>query len=321
MKAIMHDRYGSPDVLYLRAIDRPVVGVDGVLVRVRASSVNALDWHELRGEPYLVRLQNGIRRPKLGVRGVDVAGQVEAVGSDVTAFQPGDPVFGMRAGAFAELVLGRERNFVAKPAGLTFERAAAVPLAAQTALQGLRDRGQLQPGQKVLINGASGGVGTFAVQIAKAFGADVTGVCSTRNVELVRSIGADRVIDYTQEDFTHSGVRYDLIFDIAGSRPLSGCRRALAPDGTLVVVGGPGGRWIAPMGRSVQALVLTRLGRARMLTFLAEHRREDLVSLAELIDAGKIAPVIDRTFPLAATPDAIRYVEAGHARGKVVITV
>jgi NADPH:quinone reductase-like Zn-dependent oxidoreductase len=321
MKAITSHTYGSPDLLTLVDIDTPMVADDSVLVRVRAASVNALDWHLMRGEPYIVRLTDGFRRPRQTVPGVDLAGQVEAVGRNVTAFRPGDDVFGARAGAFAEFVCGRERNFVPKPVGLTFEQAAAVPTAAITALQGLRDKGQVQAGQKVLINGAGGGVGTFAVQIARSFGADVTGVTSTASVDLVRSIGAHRVIDYTREDFTRSGQRYDLILDIGGNRSMSDCRRVLVPDGTLVVVGGPAGRWFGPLARPLEALVLSRFVSQRMLPFLAHQSKEDLVVLKELIEAGKVSPVIDRCYPLVEAPEAIRYVEDGHARGKVVITM
>ena len=321
MRAIVQDRYGSPDVIFQREIDRPAIDDDTVLVRVRAASVNAVDWHMMRGEPFPARFGNGLRRPKVAIRGVDVAGVVASVGRRVIRFGPGDVVFGSRVGAFAEFVAGRERNFVMKPASLTFEQAAAVPLAAQTALQGLRDRGRILPGHRVLINGAAGGVGTFAVQVAKALGAHVTGVCSTRNVELVRSIGADRVIDYTREDFTRSIQRYDLLFDIAGSRPLRTCRRVLANDGTLVVVGGPGGRWVSPIGRSVRAVLLSRFGPGRLVPFLAAHLNEDLETVRDLIEAGQVTPVVDRTFALEETADAIRYVETGHARGKVVITI
>lgn len=319
MKAIVFRRYGSPDVLELADVEEPVVADDGVLVRVRAASVNALDWHRMRGEPLVGRLGDGLRRPKDGALGVDVAGHVEAVGRNVTELRPGDEVFGARTGAFAEYVSGR--TFVPKPAGLTFEEAAAIPVAATTALLGLRDRGALQSGQRVLINGASGGVGTFAVQIARALGARVTAVCSTPNVEMVRSLGADRVIDYTREDFTRSVEPYDLILDIAGSRPLLACRRVLAARGTLVVVGGPGGRWLKPVDRMVKAAVLSRFGSQRMVPFLAQITRDDLMVLKELIDAGKVTPVIDRTYPLRDVPDAIRYLEAGHARAKVVISV
>ena len=319
MKAIVYRTYGSPDVLELTDIDTPAVADDAVLVRVRAASVNALDWHAMRGQPFLVRMEDGLRRPKVGALGVDAAGHVEAVGSNVTHVQPGDEVFGARTGALAEYVSGR--NFVAKPAGLSFEQAAAIPVAATTALQGLRDKGGLQPGQRVLINGASGGVGTFAVQIAKALGGHVTGVCSSGNVEMVRSIGADEVIDYTREDFTRAGEKYDIILDIAGSRSLRSCRRVLTAKGTLVVVGGPGGRWVSPADRWVKAKVISRFGSQRMLPFLAQITREELLVLKELAEAGKLRPVIDRTYPLSEIPEAVRYVEAGHAKGKVVITI
>ncbi|MDQ5853764.1 MAG: NAD(P)-dependent alcohol dehydrogenase [Chloroflexota bacterium] len=321
MKAIVRHKYGSPDNLELKEIARAVVDDDRVLVRVRAASANPYDWHVLRGLPYIVRMQEGLRKPRTQVLGVDVAGHVEAVGKHVTEFQPGDAVFGHRGGAFAEYVCGREHNFVLKPANLTFEQAAAVPVAGFTALQGLRDKGRLQPGQRVLINGASGGVGTFAVQIAKALGAEVTGVCSTRNVDLVRSIGADQVIDYTREDFTRCGQRYDLILDVAGNRSLSAYRRVLASNGTLVLVGAPEGRWLGPLARLLKARMLSRFVSQRMLWFLAQHSKADLVMLKELIEAGNVTPVVDRIYPLRETPEAIRYLEAGHARGKVIITV
>ena len=322
MKAIVFSRYGSPDVLELTDVEKPAVGDDGVLVRVRAASVNPLDWHGMRGQPYLMRMSGGVRRPKENELGVDVAGEVEAVGKNVTQYRPGDEVFGVRSGAFGEYVRGTEEStLVPKPGGMTFEQAAAVPVAGMTALQGLRDKGQLQPGQHVLINGASGGVGTFAVQIAKAFGAEVTGVCSTANLEMVRSIGADHVIDYTREDFTKSGQKYDLILDIAGSRPLSSCRRVMTPSGTFVVVGGPGGRWIRPADRALKAILMNRFVSQRMLPFLSHASKDDLLVLKELIEAGKVTAVIDRTYPLSETPEAVRYVEQGHARGKVVITV
>jgi len=326
MKAIVYHAYGSPDVLALEEVDKPVVMDDQVLVRVRAASVNAFDWHLLRGLPYIVRVSEGLRRPTRSVAGVDLAGEVEAVGQNVTQFRPGDAVFGQRGGAFAEYVSASESNFALKPANLTFEQAAAVPMAGFTALQGLRDKGQLRAGQRVLINGAAGGVGTFAVQIAKAFGADVTAVCSTRNLDLVRSIGADQVIDYTREDFTISAQRYDLILDIAASRSLSACRRVLAPQGILVLVGAAGGperqgRWVEPLIGVVGALLLSRFVSQRLLPFLAKRSREDLIVLTELIEAGKLTPVIDRTYLLRETPAAIRYLEAGHAQGKVVIVV
>jgi len=290
-----------------------------VLVRVRATSVNPFDWHSLRGQPYIMRMGGGLRRPTQTVLGIDVAGIVEAVGRDVTDRQPGDEVFGVRSGAFAEYVSGR--NFVPKPAGLTFEQAAAVPVAGLTALQGLRDKGGVQPGQQVLIYGAGGGVGTFAVQIAKAMGAEVTGVTSTANVDMVRSIGADQVIDYTREDFTRSGQRYDVILDIGAKRPLLKLRRGLAPNGTLVLVGGSRGNWIGPVARALGALVLSRFASQTLRPFLSDVNKVDLLALKDLIDAGKVRPVIDRTYPLSETAEAIRYLETGRARGKLVITV
>ena len=321
MKAIVNTRYGSPDDLELKEIDKPVVDDDRVLVRVRAASVNPYDWHMMRGLPYIVRMGEGLRKPKRTVPGIDVAGQVEAVGKHVTQFQPGDEVFGGCGGAFAEYVRPREKFLVPKPANLSFEQAAAVPTAGWTALQALRDHGQLQAGQRVLINGAAGGVGTFAVQIAKALGAAVAGVCSTRNVDFVRSIGADEVIDYTREDFTRRGQQYDLVLDAVGNRSLSAYRRVLASTGTLVLVGAPAGRWIGPLAPLLKARVLSPFVSQRMIWFLAQQTKEDLAVLKELIEAGKVTPVIDRIYPLSETADAIRYLEAGHARGKVVITV
>ncbi len=321
MKAIVYRRYGSPDVLATEDVPRPVMKDGDVLVRVHAASVNPLDWHLLRGLPYIVRPTAGWRKPKRNIPGVDVAGVIEAVGRNVTLFQPGDEVFGEKSRACAEYVCGPENLFVRKPAYLTMEQAAAVPVAAVTALQALRDKGRVQPGQKVLIDGASGGVGTFAVQIAKSYGAEVTGVCSTRNVDLVRSIGADHVIDYTNEDFTRSGQKYDLIIDNAGNRSLMALRRVLAPTGTLVVVGAPKGDWIAPIARIVGALLLSRFVSQRFVGHLTDTTRDDLVFLTELIEAGTVRPVIDRTYPLSEVPDAIRYLETMRARGKVVITV
>ena len=324
MQAIVYDRYGSSEVLELRETDRPVVTDDGVLVRVHAASVNPVDWHTMTGTPYLVRMQSGLRKPKSEELGVDFAGTVEEVGSSVTQFQPGDEVFGARNGSFAEYVCVREeRAVVQKPAGVTFEQAAAVPVAAISALQGLRDRGRIQPGQKVLINGASGGVGTFAVQIAKSFGAEVTGVCSTRNVDVVRSIGADHVIDYTQADFTQDGQRYDLMLDIAGNRSWSDCRRVLAERAALVVVGGPkGNRWIGPLSQALKLRVRSLGGSRRVAApFLAMVNKEDLVILQKLLEAGTVTPVIDRQYELSDVPEALSYLEDGHARGKIVITV
>ncbi len=327
MKAIRYDRYGPPDVLELRDIDMPAVGDDEVLVRVRAASVNPLDWHFMRGAPYLVRMVAGLSRPRANANrlGADMAGSVEAVGKTVTEFRPGDEVFGglEDRGTLAEYISIRQDAVVLKkPAGLTFEQAASVPVAAFTALQALRDKGRVQPGHKVLVNGASGGVGTFAVQIAKAFGAEVTGVCSTQNAEMVASIGADQVVDYTREDFTRAGRRYDLLVDIAGNRTLSETRRVLVPKGVLVAVGGPDkGRWIGPLGRTARMALLSPAVSQRMVFFLAHQNKGDLAVLHELLEAGKVTPVIDRTYPLSAAAEAIGYLEEGHARGKVVITV
>ena len=321
MKAICQHSYGSPTVLELEDVDKPVVDDEGVLVRVAATSVNPLDWHLMRGLPLFLRLMTGVRRPKSSRPGADVAGYVEAVGANITELRPGDEVFGGCDGAFAEYVCGKERHFVPKPARLTFEQAAAIPVAGCTALQALRDVGKVQPGQRVLINGAAGGVGTFAVQIAKAFGADVTGVCSTRNLEMVRSIGADTVVDYTVEDFTRTGARYDVIVDNVGNRSLSALRRAMTAKGTLVIVGGGGGRLLGPMTQMLKARVLSRFVGQRLLMFVATLNKEDLLVLKELIDAGKVTPVVDRTYPLSEAPEAIRYLETRHARGKVVVTV
>ena len=323
MKAIVRHAYGSPDVLRLEDVEKPAVEDDGVLVRVRAASLNALDWHIMRGAPLLARMGEGLRTPKTAGLGVDVAGEVEAVGKDVTDLRPGDAVFGRADGAFAEYVRGKTGSFVPKPASVSFEQAAAIPVAACTALQGLRDRGQLTPGQRVLVNGAGGGVGTFAVQIAKAIGGHVTAVTSTQNLELVRSIGADQVIDYTREDFTRSGRRFDLILDVAANRSLAACARVLTTDGTLVVIGAAGsGRSIVPIAmRVLGAKVRSRLGRQRMSMLVAKITREDLIFLTELIEAGKVTPVIDRTYPLSETAAAMRYLEERRARGKVVITV
>jgi NADPH:quinone reductase-like Zn-dependent oxidoreductase len=334
VKAVVYDSYGSPDVLALREIDQPVVRDDQVLLRIRAASLNAADWHLMRGLPYLVRLINGLRKPsKTTALGGDLAGQVESVGKNVTQFRTGDEVFGrtraairpdrrdaIATGGCAEYACVSDDLLVPKPANLTFEQAAAVPLAGLTALQALRDKGGIQSRQKVLINGASGGVGTFAVQIAKSFGADVTGVCSTSNMDMVRSIGADQVIDYTHEDFTKSGQRYDLILDI-GDRSLSDLRRTLTPRGTLVIIGGSAGRWINGLGRESKVRVLSPFVSQRLQPFLTKWNQQDLHVLKELIEAGKVTPVIDRTYPLSEAPEAIRYLEGGHARGKIVITV
>jgi NADPH:quinone reductase-like Zn-dependent oxidoreductase len=322
MKAIVYCDYGSPEVLELEDVEKCVPSDDQVLIRVRAAAVNPLDWHFMRGTPYIARAGMGLRKPKSIRLGVDFAGTVESVGRNVRRLKPGDEVFGGRTGAFAEYVCVREDGAVVlKPANLTFEQAAAVPVAAVTALQGLRDEGKLQPGQKVLINGASGGVGTFAVQIARALGAEVTGVCSTRNVELVRSIGADRVIDYTRENFTESGERYDVILDMVGNHSLLASRRVLKPDGKYVLVGGPKGRWLDPLPRAFRALVLSWFVPQDMGMFIADLNKEDLTVLRDLMQAGKVTPVIDRRYTLSDAPAAIGYLETGRARGKVVITI
>jgi NADPH:quinone reductase-like Zn-dependent oxidoreductase len=319
MRAIVHYNYGSPDVLKCEEVQKPTAGDDEVLVKVRAASANPADWHTLRADPFLIRLMgDGFLKPKNKILGIDVAGQVEAVGRNVKEFQPGDAVFGAsKYGGFAEYVCAREDRLVLKPPSTTFEEAAAVPVAAITALQGLRDKGQIQPGQKVLINGASGGVGTFAVQIAKAFDAEVTGVCSTRNLDMVRSIGADHVIDYTREDVTRNGQRYDLIFDAAAYRSCLDYRRALSPKGMYVLIGGS-------VARLFQVLFLGPLismtGR-KMGFMMAKMNKKDLLSLKELLETGKVVPVIDRRYPLSEVADALRYLEEGHARGKVIITV
>jgi len=324
MKAIVYRDYGSPDVLRLQEIEKLLPNDNQVLIKVRAASANPLDWHYMRGTPYIVRIDAGLLKPKDERLGVDVAGQVEAVGRNVTQFKPGDEVFGTGGGSFAEYVLASESKVVLKPANLTFEQAAAVPVAALTALQGLRDKGRIQPGQKVLINGASGGVGTFAVQIAKAFGADVTGVCSTRNVAMVRALGADHVIDYTKEDFTQGAQRYDLILDNVGNHSLLAFRRVMSPKGTYVLIGGGGpndGRWIGPMAGPIKALLLSPFVSQEFGMLLASVNRADLVVLSELMATKKVIPVIDRAYALSEVPAAIRYLEEGHARGKVVITV
>ena len=322
MKAIVQDKYGAPnDVLEFKEIDKPVVKDDEVLIRVQAVALHAGDALMLRGVPYLMRPAIGLLKPKNHVPGTDVAGHVEAVGKNAKQFQPGDEVFGTCNGACAEFACAREDKFVIKPANVTFEQAAAITTSAATALHGLRDAGKIQPGQKVLIIGASGGVGTFAVQIAKSFGAEVTGMCSTRNVDMVRSIGADHVIDYTQEDFTKSGERYDLIIDIAGNRSLSDLRGALEPKGTLVLVGGRGGPWLNGLGRSIRGQVLSPFYSQSTRMFFSFPNNEDLVDLKGLVESGKVTPVIERTYPLSETPEALAYVEEGHTQGKTVITV
>jgi NADPH:quinone reductase-like Zn-dependent oxidoreductase len=318
MKAIIYTDYGPADVLQFTEVARPVPGDDEVLIRVHAASVNPLDWHFMRGSPRLVRAMTGWRRPKIPRLGADVAGEVEAVGRNVTRFQPGDVVFGSCRGSFAEYVCASGNALVKKPAGVTFVQAAAVPVAAVTALQGLRDRGRLQRGQKVLINGAAGGVGTFAVQIAKTFGAEVTGVCSAGNLGMVRSIGADRVVDYAREDFTKGERRYDLILDMVGNHSLPAYRRAMTGAGVLVMVGGPDTGILSGM---LAAFVLSRFGRRKMLPFLARMNNDDLNVLSGLLETGRIIPVIDRSYALHDVPEALRYAEKGHAKGKVVITM
>ncbi|MEV4578092.1 NAD(P)-dependent alcohol dehydrogenase [Nonomuraea jabiensis] len=324
MKAIRYHSYGSPDVIKLQDVDKPEIGDDDVLVRVRAASVNAGDWHLLRGLPYIFRAQAGLTRPKAHLLGADLAGEVVAAGRSVTALRPGDEVYGFCRGAFAEYVAVPAEGFVVrKPDGLTFEEAAAVPVAAVTALQALRDKAQVRAGQKVLVNGAGGGVGPFAVQIAKALGAEVTGVCGPGNAEIVRSIGADHVVDYTKEDFTRSGERYDVILDNVANRSLADCRRVLAPRGIyLHNSGDKGGRWVGVMPRIVHVMLSSLFVRQRLVAgHVADENTDDLVALRDLLEAGKIRPVIDRTHPLSEVPEAIGYVERGHARGKVVITM
>ncbi len=322
MKAIVCTKYGSPDVLNLEEVEKPAPKDNEVLVKVHAASANAADWHILRADPFLVRLAVGLLKPKYKILGADIAGRVEAVGRNVTQFQPGDEVFGDLSGCgfggFAEYVCASEDAVALKPVNLPFEKAAAAPLAAVTALQGLRDKGQIQPGQKVLINGASGGVGTFAVQIAKSFGAEVTGVCSTSKVAMVRSIGADQVIDYTQEDFTKNGQRYDLILAANGHHRISAYKRALSPEGTYVMTGGSNTQLFQAM---LLGPVMSMVGNKKMGNLLMKPNKADLDFMKELLEAGKITPIIDRTYPLSGVPEAIRYLEEGHAKGKVVISV
>jgi NADPH:quinone reductase-like Zn-dependent oxidoreductase len=321
MKAITYQRYGSPGVLELRDVEKPAVTDDGVLVRVHASSLNPVDWHTMTGTPYLVRIEAGLRRPKSKMLGTDFAGTVEAVGTNVKDVRPGDEVFGARNGAFAEYVCVRDA-VVPKPANVTFEQAAAVPVAALTALQGLRDKGRLEAGQRVLINGASGGVGTFAVQIAKALGAEVTAVCSTRNVELVRSLGADHVVDYTSDDFTRSEQRYDLMFDNAGSRSWRECTRVLEPQARVVLVGGQmGGPVFGPLGHVIKSKLAAMFGSRKAVFFVAKFNSADMRVLRELLEAGKVTPVVDRRYPLSEVAAAFRYLGEGHAQGKVVVTI
>jgi NADPH:quinone reductase-like Zn-dependent oxidoreductase len=325
MKAVVYYNYGSPEVLQLEEIEKPVPNDNQVLVKIRAVSINPYDWHFMEGVPYIARVLGfGALKPTSPRLGVDFAGIVEAVGKNVTQFKPGDEVFGGKGGAFAEYVVISEKFLVMKPTNITFEEAGAVQIAGLTALQGLRDKGKVQPGEKVLINGASGGVGTFAVQIAKTLGAQVTGVCSTRNVELVRSLGADHVIDYTKEDFTRSGQRYDVVIDNVGNRSLSESRRVLTPNGKYVMIGGGGvndKRWTGPFGKVIKTLLLKPFIRQEMSMMLSEVKKEDLNLLADLMQSGKVTPVIDKTYPFSEIREAMRYVETGRARGKVAVTL
>ena len=323
MRAIFQDKYGTADVLELRDIDKPQIADDEVLIRVHAAGVDRGVWHLMTGLAYPIRLAGfGLRAPKTPVPGTDLAGEVEAVGKDVTRFQPGDEVFGIGKGAYAEYARAPENKLATKPANLTFEQAAVVSISGSTALQALRDKGQVQNGQKVLIVGASGGVGTYAVQLAKAFGAEVTGVCSTTKVELVQKIGADHVIDYTREDFADGEKRYDLILDIGGNSPLSRLRRALTPKGTLVIVGGEsGGKWLGGLDRNLRALLMSPFVGQKLALFVNKENYEDILVLKELIEAGKVTPVIDRTYALSEAPKAINYLTEGHARGKLVVTI
>ena len=322
MQAIVQDRFGPPDVLELRDIDEPRAGDDDVLVRVRAASVNPADWYAMTGMPWVARPTMGLRKPKTNRPGLDLAGVVAAVGADVARFKPGDEVFGTGAGTLAECATAAEDALVAKPANLSFEQAAAVPVAALTALQGLRDKGRVQPGDHVLINGASGGVGTFAVQLAKALGAEVTAVCSTRNVDTARSLGADHVIDYTREDFTRTDRRYHLLLDVAGSRPWSACQRVLEPRATLVLVGAPkGSRLLGLLGHIAKVRLASLRASQKAVFFISKSTPDDLATLRELLEAGTVTPVVERTYALREAAHALRYLGEGHARGKLVVTV
>ncbi|WP_030322929.1 NAD(P)-dependent alcohol dehydrogenase [Streptomyces sp. NRRL B-3229] len=324
MKAVVQDRYGSADTLELKEVDRPVPGAGEVLVRVHAASVNAYDWHYLHGDPRIARLSLGMRAPKVRIRGRDFAGRVSAVGPGVEGLHPGDEVYGEADGTFAEFVCAKDSETDLKPAGLSFEQAAALPLAANTALIGLRDVAGLRAGQSVLVNGASGGVGSFAVQLAKAYGAEVTGVCGARNVELVGSLGADDVVDYTREDFARAGRRYDVVLDLVGNRSLADLRRTTAPSGTVVLSGGgvfEGGSLLGPVRLIVRGRLLSPFVRQRVLPLTAKASKANLTVLRELVDAGKVAPAIERMYPLSGAAEAVRHLEVEHARAKIVITV
>ena len=322
MQAIVQDRYGSGETLELREIERPRIGEHDVLVHVRAASVNPADWAVMSGLPYIARPFYGLRKPNVGVRGTDVAGEVDAIGSAVTRFKPGDEVFGASTGSYAQYAAASEDELALKPANLTFEQAATVPMAGLVALQAIRDQGNVRAGQQVLINGASGGIGTFAIQIAKAYGAEVTAVVSTRNLALMRSIGADHVIDYTKQDFTSAGQRYDVILDNVSNHSLSSLRRVLTANGVLIPNGGNfGNRWFSSAGRLVRGTILFRFGAQRLGNFLVSTNHGDLVVLKELIEAGKVTPILDRTYPLTRAAEAVDHIGQGHAQGKVVITV
>ena len=324
MKAIVQERFGPPDILQLVDIDWPEMGADDVLVRVHAAALNPYDWHMLRGDPYIARLMGGVglTKPKNGVAGIDAAGRVEAIGANVRGLRPGDEVLGFCPGAFAEYARAEADKVVPKPTGLTFEQAAAVPMAASTALRGIRDVGEVRAGHRVLVNGAAGGVGTYAVQIAAVLGAEVTGVCSTGNVDLVRSIGAEHVVDYTGEDFTDKQARYDVIIDNVGNQPLSRLRRALTSTGILVLnAGGSPGRVVGAVGSILRAVAVNAFVRQRLRLLPTRQNREELLTLTGLIEDRKLTPIVDRTYPLAETAEGLRHVERGHARGKVVISM
>ena len=321
MKAVLYSDFGPPDVLKIENIAKPIPNDNQVLIKVRATSINPYDWHYMRGEPRIMRLAAGLRKPKDARLGVDFSGTVEAVGKNITQFKPGDEVFGGRTGAWAEYIVMSERNLIPKPENVSFEQAAGVQIAAMTALQGLRDKAKLQAGEKVLINGASGGVGTFAVQIAKTLGGNVTGVCSTRNVDLVRSLGADQVIDYTKEDYTKGSERYALILDMVGNHGLLANRRALTSNGRYVMIGGSKGRWLAPMDSVLRAFLLKPFIKQEMAFMISTINRDDLLYLRDLMQSGKVTPVVDRTHKFEEIREAVAYVESGRARGKVIVTV
>ena len=322
MKAVVYRCYGSPDVLKIEDVVKPSVTDEGILIKIRSASVNPLDWHYMRGSPYIMRMQLGLGAPKRSRLGVDFAGTVETIGRNVSQFKPGDEVFGGASGAFAEyIVMPETASVIRKPANITFEQSAATGIAGITALQALRDHGKLKAGEKVLINGASGGVGTFAVQIAKSFDAEVTGVCSTKNLDLVRSLGADHVIDYTRDNYTAGDERYDLIIDMVGNHSVRVNSRVLKPDGRLIVIGARKGDWIRPLRGVIESLLLSPFIKKEVKFFVAQFSKEDLSTLAELMQEGKVTPVIDRHYPLNETAAAVRYSETGRARGKIIINM